>query len=132
MLGESICRKTIISAVQGARTSRTATILSALATVCSCAFALNPSLGIGQYAHSSWTSRDDNHLGLVYAFAQTLDGYLWIGTEFGLLRFDGTRFVSWQPPAPQRLPNVGVSALFVSRDGRLWIGTAKGLVSWKD
>jgi signal transduction histidine kinase/ligand-binding sensor domain-containing protein len=61
--------------------------------------------------------------------AQTLDGYLWLGGEFGLFRFDGVRFTQWQPPAGQRLPDRPYS-LLVTRDGTLWIGTFAGLASW--
>ena len=61
--------------------------------------ALDPSLAVSQYAHTAWTVRDGFSLGAVFAMAQTPDGYLWLGTEFGLFRFDGVRFVRWQPPA---------------------------------
>ncbi|KQW49782.1 hypothetical protein ASC81_25070 [Pelomonas sp. Root405] len=61
--------------------------------------------------------------------AQTPDGYLWVGGSFGLFRFDGLRFVPWQPPAGQSLPD-NPYALMVSRDGTLWIGTFDGLASW--
>jgi len=54
----------------------------------SATFALDPSLQIGQYAHTSWTLRDGYSLGGVFAMAQTPDGYLWLGGEFGLFRFD--------------------------------------------
>ena len=65
---------------------------------CPCAFALNPSLDISQYAHTAWTVRDGFFKGVINSIAQTPDGYLWLGTEFGLLRFDGVRAVPWQPP----------------------------------
>jgi signal transduction histidine kinase/ligand-binding sensor domain-containing protein len=98
----------------------------------SAALALNPSLEVNQYAHHAWTVRDGFSLGNVYAMAQTPDGYLWLGTEFGLFRFDGVRFVRWDPPAGQQLPEKNINSLLVSRDGSLWIGTFAGLVIWRD
>src|SRR2546422_9385441 len=46
--------------------------------------------------------------GTIVAIAQTQDGYLWLGTEFGLLRFDRVRYVPWEPPSDQHLPNSAV------------------------
>ena len=94
--------------------------------------ALHPSLAVGQYAHTAWTIRDGFSLGNVYAMAQTPDGYLWLGTEFGLFRFDGVRFLPWQPPAGQHLPDKNINSLLVTRDGSLWIGTFGGLVILRD
>ncbi|HXJ91542.1 MAG TPA: two-component regulator propeller domain-containing protein, partial [Terriglobia bacterium] len=68
-----------------------------LAACCVCAFALDPSLDISQYAHTAWTIREGFFRGNIYSIAQTGDGYLWLGTEFGLLRFDGNRYIPWQP-----------------------------------
>ena len=93
------------------------------------ALALDPSRGISQYAHTAWTVRDGFSLGAIYAMAQTPDGYLWLGSEFGLYRFDGVHAVLWNPPAGQHLPQKPYS-LLVTRDGTLWIGTFSGLVSW--
>ena len=62
-----------------------------LLAVCPCACALNPSLDINQYAHNAWTIRDGFFKGVIMSIAQTPDGYLWLGTEFGLRRFDGVR-----------------------------------------
>ena len=93
------------------------------------ALRLNPSLDISQYAHNAWTVRDGFSVGTIFAMAQTPDGYLWLGAEFGLFRFDGVRSVPWQPPAGQHLPSAPYS-LLVTRDGTLWIGTFAGLVSW--
>ena len=69
--------------------------------------ALDPSLEISQYGHTAWTARDGFSLGNIYAMAQTPDGYLWLGGEFGLFRFDGVRSIAWQPPAGQHLPDKG-------------------------
>jgi signal transduction histidine kinase/ligand-binding sensor domain-containing protein len=104
-------------------------LASALFTSPSSALAVDPPLQIAQYAHTSWTSREGANLGLVFAMAQTPDGYLWIAGSFGLFRFDGLRFVRWQPPDGQSLPSTAYS-LLVSRDGTLWIGTYGGLSSW--
>src|SRR5882724_5010218 len=98
---------------------------------CPCAFALNPSLDISQYAHTAWKIRDGFAKGNITAIAQTPDGYLWLGTEFGLLRFDGVRNVPWQPPPDQHLPSDYIFGLLAGRDGTLWIATQRGLASWK-
>jgi ligand-binding sensor domain-containing protein len=101
----------------------------ALLTSPSSVVALDNALSNGQYAHTSWTTRDGYSLGIVFAVAQTPDGYLWLASEFGLTRFDGLKFTGWLPPAGQELPDKPY-ALLVSRDGTLWIGTFAGLVSW--
>jgi PAS domain S-box-containing protein len=98
----------------------------------SSALALDPSLDVSQYAHTSWTIRDGYLKGTVRSIVQTTDGYLWLGTEFGLVRFDGVRFVPWTPPPGQPLPSSNIRSLFAARDGTLWIGTLEGLASWKD
>jgi signal transduction histidine kinase/ligand-binding sensor domain-containing protein len=96
-------------------------------------FALNPSLEINQYGHTAWKIRDGFPIGTAFAMAQTPDGYLWLGTETGLFRSDGVRFLPWTPPAGQHLPGDSTPySLLVSRDGTLWIGTFKGLASWRD
>ena len=101
-----------------------------LLVCCACVYALNPSLDINQYAHTAWTIREGAFKGTIYTIAQTPDGYLWLGTEFGLLRFDGSRSVAWQPPAGQHLPGSTITKLLAARDGTLWIGSDAGLASW--
>ena len=107
-------------------------VLPGLLLVCPYAFALDPALDVSQYAHTAWKIRDGFSKGYINSIAQMPDGYLWLGTEFGLLRFDGVRAVPWQPPADQRLPSTEIFNLLATRDGSLWIGTSKGLASWKD
>ena len=97
-----------------------------------CAFALNPALDVSQYAHTSWKIRDGFAKGSILSIAQTPDGYLWLGTAFGLYRFDGVRNVLWQPPPEQHLPSSAITSLVAARDGTLWVGTRNGLSSWKN
>ena len=90
-----------------------------LLAACSCAFALNPALDVSQYAHTSWKIRDGFTKGSIGAIAQTPDGYLWLGTEFGLVRFDGVRAVAWQPPAGQSLPSNYIGKLLAAREAKV-------------
>jgi PAS domain S-box-containing protein len=98
--------------------------------LCPRAFSLNPSLDVSQYAHSAWKIRDGFVRGRILSIAQTPDGYLWLGTELGLVRFDGVRAVPWTPPGDEHLPSDRVWNLMCARDGTLWIGTEAGLASW--
>ena len=98
---------------------------------CSYASALNPSLQVNQYVHKAWTIREGFFKSKTLCIAQTPDGYLWIGTDSGLVRFDGVRIVEWQPPAGEHLPSNFIRSLLAGRDGTLWIGTNRGLASWK-
>jgi ligand-binding sensor domain-containing protein len=61
-------------------------------------WALDPSKQITQYAHTSWRRQDGIFNGTTTSITQTTDGYVWIGTVAGLIRFDGVRFVKWNPP----------------------------------
>ena len=87
--------------------------------------------GVSQYGHAKWTLRDDGLRGYPRSIAQTPDGFLWLATDFGLERFDGVRFTSWEPPAGSSLPG-DVVRLLATRDGSLWIGTDQGLARWNE
>ena len=73
--------------------------------------ALDPALEVSQYAHTSWTVRDGFSLGNVYAMAQTPDGYLWLGSEFGLFRFDGVSFVRGSLPTVSNCLSRNINSL---------------------
>jgi signal transduction histidine kinase/ligand-binding sensor domain-containing protein len=88
---------------------------------------LDPTLAISQYAHTAWRIEDGAFGGMPNAIAQTTDGYLWIGTDAGIVRFDGVRFIAWTPPAETPVPMAPVYALKGTRDGSLWIGTGRGV-----
>ena len=105
--------------------------LGMLLMCCPGAAALDPSLDVSQYAHTAWNFRQGFSKSRVTSFAQTPDGYLWLGTEFGLLRFDGVR-----PSHGCRLEMNNFRTTDRSSphcpDGTLWIGTFRGLASLKN
>src|SRR5580704_14940884 len=104
-----------------------------LLLLCPSALALDPSLDVSQYAHTAWQVREGFTQGYIRSIAQTSDGYIWLGTGFGLFRFDGVRVERWQPPLNGgQLPSNFVTYLHVAREGTFWIGTRGGLVSWRD
>ncbi len=98
------------------------------------AWALNPKARISQYGHSSWRTRDGYFGGAAPTESvQTRDGFLWISTRTGLIRFDGVRFRPWSPPEGQRLPGpVESAALLAAHDGSLWIGADGYLSHWNN
>jgi signal transduction histidine kinase/ligand-binding sensor domain-containing protein len=87
------------------------------------AFALDPDTGITQLKHSRWVADDGVPQG-IYALAQTPDGFLWIGSDAGLHRFDGVRFDP--EPATLKAGYAPISTLMVARNGDLWIGYQSG------
>ena len=91
--------------------------------------ALDPHSRITQYGHSVWRVQDGILSSAPTAIVQSKDGYLWIGTETGLLRFDGVRFVPW---SFSEIPDPQVTALLAATDGTLWIGTASRFASLKN
>ena len=86
---------------------------------------------VTQYGHAKWTLRDGGLPGYPRSIAQTRDGFLWLATDFGLQRFDGVRFTSWEPSPGSSLPGIAVR-LLATQDGSLWIGTDQGLARWND
>jgi signal transduction histidine kinase/ligand-binding sensor domain-containing protein len=94
------------------------------------ALAVDPNYKISQYSHTAWRIQDGFLKGAAGAVTQTTDGYLWIASEAGLVRFDGVRFVPWSPPPGRQLLSSNITALLAARDGSLWIGTEGGLSHW--
>ena len=115
-----------IAKVAKLKTSRSLRIcLFFLWTTCT-AWAVDPYKQISQYGHTAWRIQDGFFSGAPNAIAQTRDGYLWIGTENGLIRFDGVHFVPWVP-LKGKLLSSGIFSLLAGTDGSLWIGTSTNL-----
>jgi signal transduction histidine kinase/streptogramin lyase len=106
------------------------TIVCAL--VCLPAFSLDLDRSIAQLHYTFWSEKDGAPSPIT-ALAQTQDGYIWIGSERGLFRFDGVRFEKYKPQLGVELPVHGIYSLTATPDGGLWIAfTPDGLGFWKD
>jgi signal transduction histidine kinase/ligand-binding sensor domain-containing protein len=91
------------------------------------------SQGTGDYLIDVWTADNGLRSSSVTTIAQTPDGYLWIGTYNGLARFDGVRFVMFDPANTPSLQRARVRRLNVDASGTLWINTYDGsLTSFRD
>jgi PAS domain S-box-containing protein len=95
--------------------------------------ALDPSKAITQYNHDIWQTEEGLPQNSVKAIVQTRDGYLWLGTQAGLARFDGVHFTVFNQRNTAAIKNSNVLALLEDHAGNLWIGTyGGGLVRLKD
>ena len=92
-------------------------------------FALNPRKALTQYTRTTWTQADGLPQDTIRAITQTHDGYLWLGTDEGLARFDGYDFVIYTKN-DGALPSNSITALWAGQSGALWIGTPNGLARY--
>ena len=71
---------------------------------------------------------------LITCICQDKTGYIWIGTEYGLNRYDGYRFTNYLHDAndPFSLVSNNITSLFIDIKGCLWIGTGTGLVRYSN
>jgi signal transduction histidine kinase/ligand-binding sensor domain-containing protein len=79
---------------------------------------------------TTWTTEQGLPQDFITAIAQTPDGFLWIGTNGGLARFDGLRFRTFAQDAPPALRH-RITALAVDAKGTLWVGTSTGLFKYQ-
>src|SRR6202161_4772249 len=98
-------------------------LINGIALLClvKVAFGLDPTRKISQYLHDKWGEGEGFIGGRIYAIGQSADGYLWIGTERGLVRFDGSNFTLIQRPLPNSPPISRVRGLVTDASGNLWI-----------
>jgi signal transduction histidine kinase/ligand-binding sensor domain-containing protein len=90
------------------------------------ALALDPSQAVGSYLHSNFTREDDRlPSDIVNVLLQTRDGFLWVGTSYGVARFDGRHFTTVRFSPEIRARGL-TTALAEGPDGALWAGTSFG------
>jgi ligand-binding sensor domain-containing protein len=84
-----------------------------------------------QYIHKIYTSDDGLPQNRSRVIVQTRDGFLWIGTQDGLARFNGTAFQVYDKENTPALKHNDITSLFETEDNSLWIGTFNGLTQFK-
>ncbi len=94
--------------------------------------ALDRAKHIDQYAHDVWTSQNGLPGQAVYQILQSPDGYLWLRTAAGLVRFDGVRFVLVEPAVAGRPVDEPVRANCIGADGDLLVRTTSRTLIYKD
>ncbi|MEO5959656.1 MAG: two-component regulator propeller domain-containing protein [Opitutaceae bacterium] len=107
-----------------------AQLIFLIAAISPTAHGLNPAEKLENYSLTRW----DTEVGLphnaIKQLLQTRDGYLWIGTQQGLARFDGITFTTFNSFNTPEFRNNQIVSLAESADGSLWIGTAAGLLRY--
>ncbi len=96
-------------------------------------FALNPNKAISQYVRDTWQVEDGLPQSSAVSIEQTRDGYLWFGTEEGLVRFDGIKFTIFDKYNTPAFQQNYVQSLMEDPEGTLWIGTyGGGIIHYKN
>src|SRR6267142_2803778 len=95
--------------------------------------ALLPSTVLGQYQFDTWNTDNGLPQNSVLSILQSQEGYLWLATSDGLVRFDGVRFTIFNKANTKGIKSNRLTALFESNDGALWVGTEEvGIIRYKD
>src|SRR5262245_32828117 len=96
------------------------------------AYALDPARTLTQYVHRIWQVQQGLPQASIYAILQTHDRYLWLGTQTGLVTFDGVRFTAVDEMDGVSMANIWVTHL-LEDEGTLWIGTSQdGLIALRN
>lgn len=92
------------------------------------AFAQKHVSPFSRYSHEVWQTKEGLPQNSVNCIVQSRNGYIWFGTEEGLVRFDGVTFTVFDKRNTRAFTDNDVISLFEARDGALWIGTSRGVV----
>ena len=85
------------------------------------ALALDPQRSLDHYGHQVWRTDSGLPQNTVHSILQTRDGYLWLGTDGGLVRFDGIDFVTFDTENTPQFASDTVYDLLQDGSGTLWI-----------
>ena len=105
-------------------TRRRLKLFIAMPTVWTCFLLIRPlSLAVAQHHIDSWSTDNGLPHNSVRALVQTRDGYLWLGTADGLVRFDGVQFTTFNRENSPGMTGNRITALLEDNDGDLWMGS---------
>ncbi|MEK7263580.1 MAG: two-component regulator propeller domain-containing protein, partial [Bacteroidota bacterium] len=89
-------------------------------------FALNPTKNISQYGLDMWDESRGLSAFAIHAIKQTKDGYIWLGTDVGLIRFDGVEFTTFSSATVPRMSDNSIMSLAEDGNGNLWFAMLRG------
>lgn len=104
------------------RLLRAGVLLFSLAAAARAGEALDPARKLSQYKIDTWQTEQGLPQNTIQAVLQTRDGYLWVGTMVGLVRFDGARFTVFDPRHEPDLGSRSILGLMEDAEGGLWVG----------
>jgi signal transduction histidine kinase/ligand-binding sensor domain-containing protein len=104
----------------------------ALLAVITASSALEPSTPLARLGRQVWTIENGLPQNTVPLLLQSQDGFLWVGTEVGLVRFDGLNFRVFDHSTTAVFPNAEIRCLLDGGESGLWVGTSNGLIRWRN
>src|SRR5271165_5094730 len=111
---------------------KSAALGSALLFATATVFALDPHQSLRHYGYQSWQTDDGLPQNTVHAVLQTHDGFIWLATEAGLVRFDSVKFTIFTRKDTPQLGSNLIYSLMEDRSGTLWIGTSNGITRYRN
>ncbi len=105
---------------------RSAGFLSLLILLAVPSAALDPNKTLTQYAHRIWGQEEGLFQPTIYSILQTRDGFLWLGTQDSLIRFDGLHFREFDEGSQAAFHHTLIRTLLEDRHGNLWVGSIGG------
>jgi ligand-binding sensor domain-containing protein/two-component sensor histidine kinase len=102
-----------------------------LAIACPGAVGLDPAQQVTQYGHQTWRTETGLPQNSIHAILQTRDGFIWLGTEGGLVRFDGAHFLVFDSHNTPQLGSNSIRSILEDAKQRLWVATANGLTCFQ-
>lgn len=109
------------------------TVVINILFLCNLVFGLNPQKNIKKYLHKNWQYEEGLPFNTIISITQTKDGYLWLGSKQGIIKFDGVKFTEFSEENYPELESGGIWVVYGDSKNNLWIGTdGNGLLKYKN